>query len=192
MYRYLAMGVLVCVGLSSASADSLTYSVNVDAQDTGVLDDRTFMLPTVGSIDSIVVEVASTWGGDQEMTLTAPDGTQYISMFDETDETSSGNFDMGLVAGDPSLSNAAAYTFVAPVGNPDYADNYAAPGTYDANSWGSGPHAAGMWQFLLEDDASGDPTSIGDVTINYTVPEPTTLGITSILLLVGFAVGRRK
>ena len=193
MSRYRVMVLIVFLGASMAKADSFTYSVDVDTQETGVLDDRSFMLPAVDSIDSIVVEVAATWGGDQEMTLTAPDGTQYVPMLDETDETGSGNFDLGLMAGDPSLANVASYTFVAPTGNADYADNYAAPGTYDANSWGAGPHSAGSWQFLLQDDATGDPTSIGDVTINFTVvPEPSSVGLAWWLLFTVFAARWKK
>ena len=127
-----------------------------------------------------------------EITLTAPDGTQYIPMFDEVDVSGSGNFDMGLVAGDPSLANVGNYVFVGAGGMADYAEDYAAPGTYNANAWGAGPHAAGDWNMLIEDDAAGDPTSIGSVTINYNVvPEPAT-GLMLLAGLAGIGFLRRK
>ena len=142
--------VLVVFCASNVMAQSFSYDVDADSVDSGLIDDRSFNLPAIASIKSIEVEIATTWGGDQEMTLTAPDGTVYVPMFDETDVSGSGNFDMGLAADDASLANVGNYVFLAPAGLPDYADDYAAPGSYDANTWGAGPHAAGLWNFFAE------------------------------------------
>ena len=190
MSMLVALVAVLCAG--TVNAQSFTYDVDVDSLDTGVVDDRTFALPAIESIKSIEIEIAQTWGGDMEITLTAPDGVQYIPMFDEVDDSGSGNFDMGLVAGDPSLANVGNYVWVASGGATSYADDYAAPGTYDANSWGAGPHAAGDWNMLINDDAAGDPTSVGSVTINYNVvPEPTT-GLMLLAGLAGIGFLRRK
>ena len=194
MSRFLNVLVVVLVVFcaSNVMAQSFSYTVDADSVDSGVVDDRIFNLPAIESIKSIEIDIATTWGGDQEITLTAPDGTTYVPMFDTVDETGSGNFDLGLAAGDASLANVGRYVFVPSGGAVDFTDDYSAPGTYDAESWGSGPHAAGDWNMLINDDAGGDPTSIGDVVINYNVvPEPAAL-CSLMLGLAGIGFLRRR
>lgn len=172
-----------------ASADMVTVDYNVDSVNSGVVVEDTISLPSIASIDSVAIDIAQTWGGDLEMTLTSPTGDVFTFMFDEVDSSGSGNFDMGLVPGDGSLANVDAYTFVETGGLTEYAEDFAPGGTYNANAWASGGWDAGDWTLLINDDAGGDDTSIGSVTITYTIPAP---GAIALLGLAGIAGGRRR
>lgn len=156
--------------VANAGSEAFSYDVNVDNQDSGIVSDETFALGDVNSIDSVSIDIAHTFGGDLEIVLTAPDGTPYSLMFDEVDQTGSGNFDMGLAAGNPTLANVDTYTFVESGGSAVYDDSagWVAGGVFNADGWGGGGHAAGDWTLVINDDAGGDGTSIGSVTINYT------------------------
>lgn len=181
------------LGLAGAAmADSYGAAYNVDSVDSGQVVLDTFALPAIASIDSIDLDIAHTWGGDLEIVLTAPDASQYILMFDDVDQTNSGNFDMGLVAANGTLANVATYTFVQTGGLTVWNDSVggvAPGGIYDANAWGAGNHAAGDWTLSIFDDAGGDVTSIGSVLITYTVPAP---GALALLGLAGLAGRRRR
>ena len=179
---------------TSANADTFTIDANVDSIDSGLVFESTFDLGDVESIKSISVDLAHTWGGDIEMTLTnVASGDVYELMFDDVDVSGSGNFDMGVVAGDASLGNVDTYTFVAPGGGmADWADDFAPGGTYDANIWGGG--GSGDWVFTLNDDAAGDPTSVGSIVIDFNpstvIPEPTTFAV--LVGMAGVAAVRRR
>lgn len=152
-----------------SGGDQFTYDVNVDGQDQGLITDDTFSLGFVSSIDSIEIDIAHTWGGDLDIRLTAPDGTVYTLMDNESDQGGSGNFDMGLGPFDGSLANVDTYTFVESGGLSVYDDTggYVVADTFNARSWGGGNHDAGDWNLRIFDDFFGDDTSIGTVTINY-------------------------
>ncbi|MEM7453724.1 MAG: PEP-CTERM sorting domain-containing protein [Planctomycetota bacterium] len=184
----LAAMVMCC----AANADTFTYSPNVDSVDSGVVDDSTFALPEVASINSISIDIAHTWGADLEITLTSPSGDTFVPMFDDVSAGGSGNFDMGVVAGDGSLGNVATYTFVESGGLTEYTDVFSGGGTYNANTWGvNGGEAAGNWNLLIFDDAGGDVTSIGSVTIDFSpIPEPATAGL--VAGLFGLVALRRR
>ena len=76
-------------------------------------------------------------------------------------------FDMGLVAGDGSLTNVAPYTFVESGGIPGFTAPYSEPNTYDAEGWNDGPYSRGEWTLRIRDTNQNRPSSIGDVSINY-------------------------
>jgi len=174
---------------TAASADTFSFDYDVDGLDSGVLVSDTITLPAVASIDSVALELATTWGGDYEITLTSPTGDVFELMFDDVSDASSGNFDMGLVAGDGSLANVDTYTFVEAGGLADFPATFAPGDTYNANAWASGGWAAGDWVLLINDDAGGDPSSVGNVTIEYTIPAP---GAIALLGLAGIAGRRRR
>ncbi|MHC4808935.1 MAG: proprotein convertase P-domain-containing protein [Planctomycetota bacterium] len=190
MKRVLSAAAVAAVA-SVASADTVTVDYNVDSIDSGTVVSDTIALPDVVSIDSITIDIAHTWGGDLEITLTSPTGDVFELMFDDVDTSGSGNFDMGLVGGSGALDNVAPYEFVESGGLPEWDDsNGVAPaGTYNANAWASGGWSAGDWTLLINDDAGGDPTSIGSVTIAYTIPAP---GALALLGLAGLAGRRRR
>lgn len=190
MKKTLAIAATFAVA-SAAAADSIVTPFNVDSVDSGVVVDATIALPAIASLDAVGIDIAHTWGGDLEMTLTSPTGDVFELMFDDVDQGGSGNFDMGLVAGDPSLANVDRYTFVESGGLTVFDDTsgVAAGGTYDANTWFSGGYAAGDWTISIFDDAAGDATSIGSVELVYTVPAP---GALALLGLAGVAGRRRR
>ncbi len=191
MKRVLSAAAVAAVA-SVASADTVTVDYNVDSIDSGTVVSDTIALPDVLSIDSITIDIAHTWGGDLEITLTSPTGDVFNLMFDDVDQSGSGNFDMGQVAGSGGINNVAPYEFVESGGLPVFDDSVggvAPAGTYNANAWASGGWAAGDWTLLINDDAGGDPTSIGSVTIAYTIPAP---GALALLGLAGLAGRRRR
>ena len=109
----------------------------------------------------------------------------------DTDQTGSNNFDLGVVAGDASLANVATYTFVESGGLTvlDDSSGVVPGGTYNANIWGGG--GSGLWTLTFDDTAGGDPTSIGQIVIDFnTIPEPTSAAI--LLGMAGLAVARRR
>lgn len=151
---------------------SYDFDVNADAVDSNDVFDLTFSLNEVSFIESIEVELAHWYASDLEITLTAPDGTQYIPMFDTKSISNSESFKLGaqlLTQGtQSSLSNVAPYVFVAAGGKPAFPDGLAPSSTYNAEAWDSGPHAPGEWTFKVTDDTILlDPTSIGSVSISY-------------------------
>ncbi|MCA9290757.1 MAG: hypothetical protein KDA25_06490 [Phycisphaerales bacterium] len=190
MKKVLALAAMAAL-TSAASADVYNASYNVDSIDSGQVVLDTFALGAVASIDSIAIDIAHTWGGDLEIVLTAPNADTFILMFDDVDQGGSGNFDMGLAAGSGALANAATYTFVQSGGLTVFDDSsgFAPGGTYDANSWSTGGWAAGDWTLSIFDDAGGDVTSIGKVSIAYTVPAP---GAIALLGIAGMVRGRRR
>ena len=100
---------------------------------------------------------------------------------------------MGVVAGDASLANVATYEFVESGGLTVFDDTsgVAPGGTYDANIWGGG--GSGLWTLTFDDTAGGDPTSIGQIVIDFNtsaIPEPTSAAI--LLGMAGLAVARRR
>ena len=190
MKRILSTAAVAAVA-SVASADTVTVDYNVDSIDSGIVVSDTIALPDVLSIDSITIDIAQTWGGDLEITLTSPTGDVFELMFDDVDQSGSGNFDMGLVGGSGALANVAPYEFVESGGLDVFDDSsgVAPAGTYNANAWASGGWSAGDWTLLINDDACGDVTSIGSVTIAYTIPAP---GALALLGLAGLAGRRRR
>ena len=185
---------LLAVFLSNHShADIYFFDVDVDSQEVGTYVDVNFNLKKIASIDSVTIELSHTWGGDLDIVLTAPDNSQYSLMLDETAGPNAGNFDLGQTANNGSLANVAPYTFV-----PSSALNWVGPlsttGTYNSNSWASGPHEAGSWNFTIVDDALGDVGSVGQVAVEYTafivVPEPTIGGL--LLFGCGLFLARRR
>ena len=148
------------------------FEVNADAVDSNDVFDLTFSLNEVSFIESIEAELAHWYASDLEITLTAPDGTQYAPMFDTKSISNAESFKLGaefLTQGtQSSLSNVAPYKFVANGGVPAFPDGLAPSSTYNAESWGSGPHVGGNWTFKVADDTILlDPTSIGKVSIKY-------------------------
>ena len=189
----LAMAAAVLM-TASANADTFTIDANVDSVDNQIVFEQSFDLGDVESIKSISVDFAHTWGGDIVATLTNDaNGTTYELLNGDTDQSGSNNFDLGVVAGDASLANVATYEFVESGGLTVFDDTsgVAPGGTYDANIWGSG--GSGLWTFTVDDTAGGDPTSIGQIVIDFNttaIPEPTSGLI--VLGLAGIAGIRRR
>ena len=192
---FLASALVAMLMATSANADTFTLPLNVDSIDNTTVVNESFSLGEVDSVKSISLDLAHTWGGDLQITLTAPDGSTYVPVFAPTDQTGSGNFDLGVVAGDSSLANVATYTFVESGGLTVFDDTsgVAPSGIYDAFAWGPGNHAAGVWNLLIDDTVGGDPTSVGNFVIDFNtsaIPEPTTFAV--LVGLTGLAVSRRR
>ena len=179
---------------TSANADTFVIDANVDSVDNQIVFETQFDLGDVESIKSISVDLAHTWGGDIVATLTNDaNGTTYELLNGDTDQTGSQNFDLGVVGGDASLANVATYNFVESGGLTVFDDSsgVAPGGTYDANIWGGG--GSGLWTLTFDDTAGGDPTSIGQIVIDFNttaIPEPTSAAI--LLGMAGLAVARRR
>lgn len=80
------------------------------------------------------------------------------------------DFDMGVVAGDGSLSNVGPYVFVESSGTRQFEAPHSVPGIYNADTWekGGAPYVRdGEWKLSLQDVAADDTSSIGLVTIRY-------------------------
>ena len=170
-----------------ASAQSISFDINAEAIDSGVIANIDFALGNILSIDSVVVEMSGTFASDLEIFLTSSDGPVFTIL----DGATGGSADLGLVANDSSLANVDAYTFVASGGSAfdDGGSGFIAGGTYNANAWQSGPFSAGSWNLFINDDFSFDPHSVGTVTINYTVPAPASA---ALLGLGGLVATRRR
>ena len=154
--------------------DEIIYAANVDMIDDGVVIDLDFQTGPQTGLDFIAAELAHTWAGDLQITLTSPEGTQYVAMSDELDPTGSGSFDLGVTPGDASLANVDLYKWMP--GGVSYDVDFAPTGIYEPNAWASGPHAAGTWNLRIVDTVGGDPTSVGRVCVNFqAVPEPATM-----------------
>ena len=187
----LAMAAAVLM-TTSANADTFVIDANVDSVDNQITFETQFDLGDVESIKSISVDLAHTWGGDIVATLTNDaNGTTYELLNGNLDAGGSQNFDLGVVGGDASLANVAKYNFVESGGLTEYDDSsgVAPGGTYNANIWGGG--GSGLWTLTFDDTAGGDPTSIGQIVIDFnTIPEPTSAAI--LLGMAGLAVARRR
>jgi len=182
-------GLAVGATAMAASADFYSVDLNGQSNTSGVIGDHTFALGDVASVDSISMTLATTWGGDFEIFLTASNGTVYTIMNDNAATSGSTNFDMGVVAGNGALSNVATYNFVASGGSAWVAP-HSAGGTYNSNQYPAGGFAAGNWRIFVNDDAGGDVSSVGNFTMHYTlVPAP---GAFALLGLGGLAATRRR
>ena len=190
----LAMAAAVLM-TTSANADTFTIDANVDTLDNTTIFTDSFDLGNVESINSISVDLAHTWGGDIVATLTNDaNGTTYELLNGDLDAGGSNNFDLGIVAEDPSLANVATYTFVdigQGLADLDDSSGVVPGGTYDANIWGGG--GSGLWTLFIDDTVGGDPTSVGSITIDFNtvaIPEPTSALV--VLGLAGIAGIRRR
>ena len=178
---------IACAAFSHVQADIL-YDVDHNIVNFGdpaetVIND-TFSLGAVSSIDSVVIELTHSWAADIDLTLAAPGG----SIFDLTTDNGGS---AGLGDGSSALSGVATYTFVESGGLD--VETISSAGIYTAETWQSGPFAAGDWTLLLVDDADFDAGAVGNVTINGTlasVPEPSTTAF--VLISSAFLLGRRK
>jgi subtilisin-like proprotein convertase family protein len=121
-------------------------------------------------IHSIEIDIASTYAEDLFILLLPPITSgrydEYVPMEDTRASDGSGDYDMGMVAGDASLSNVAPYIFVE-TGGLDFTAPYSSPSIFSADKWGSGNHERGDWNLQIFDNSEGDKFSIGDVTITY-------------------------
>lgn len=186
---------VAAVGIAStAQADSAVFNINTSWASTIADTNVTQALPDMASVQSIVITLAHTWGGDLDIYLNAPGGGTYDFdlFFSETATLpgpSTGNFSLGVLAEDGSLGNVGSYTFNAAGAN-NWTNPHSAPGTYNANALLAGAIAAGTWTFHYGDAISGDGGAIGTVTINYTaVPAP---GALALLGLAGLVGSRRR
>ena len=149
-----------------------SFEANADGDNSNAVFNLTFTLESVDFIESIEVELAHWYASDLEILLTAPDSTQYVPLFDSKSEMGSESFKLGAqllnLSTQSTLENVAPYAFVAAGGLPAFPDELAPASTYDAESWGSGPYAAGEWKFEVKDDTTLlDPTTIGKGVIKY-------------------------
>ena len=129
------------------------------------ITNTTMMLGDVSFITNITVEIASIYGSDLEIILTSPTGDEeYILMLDTVaiegpDDIVLEDYDLGTKAGNPRLRNVGNYTFVETGGLAGFTSPYSPPDVYNADTWASsgGPFSAGDWNFLIRDNAAGDP-----------------------------------
>ncbi|MEM9166710.1 MAG: hypothetical protein AAGB48_06765 [Planctomycetota bacterium] len=175
---------------SAGLASAQSFSFNADIENFGDPAANVFSvdfnLPAIDSIDSIEIELAHSWSNDLDLVLTGPGGEIF-------DITSDNGVSVNLGDGGSLLTGVALYTFVEAAGNGSWADfgfDVDAPGgTYDAETWVSGPFGGGLWNITLDDDANGDDGAVGRVTINYTIPAPASA---ALLGLGGLAAARRR
>jgi subtilisin-like proprotein convertase family protein len=150
---------------------SYRLTANVDTADNAIIVDEEVNLDAVSFIKSIQVDIATIFGEDLFIVLYSPGKDEYVLM--EGTRAIKGpqkrNFDLGKEANDPTLANVAPYVFVEKDGSAGFIAPYSSPGRYNAEKWetGKGPYAAGEWNIFIEDRAVGDPSSIGDVVIEY-------------------------
>jgi subtilisin-like proprotein convertase family protein len=150
---------------------SYRLTANVDTADNAIIVDEEVNLDAVSFIKSIQVDIATKFGEDLFIVLYSPGKDEYVLM--EGTRAIKGpqkrNFDLGKEANDPTLANVAPYVFVEKDGSAGFIAPYSSPGRYNAEKWetGKGPYAAGEWNIFIEDRAVGDPSSIGDVVIEY-------------------------
>ncbi len=104
--------------------------------------------------------------------------------------TNSGNFDLGLVAGNGGLANVGVYTFTG-AGSSTWIAPHSLPGNYNAATWTSGPIAAGDWTLTVNDSVGGDGGAVGNLSVTYTaVPEPASSAL--LLSAVSLLAWRRR
>lgn len=158
--------------------ESCVFRFPVNVEGNGfmqTLTNTTIVLSNVTVISSIEIDIASEYGEDLTIIMTPVNGgaqEEYVLMKDTvaTENTGSGDledFDMGNVAGDGSLSNVGPYVFVDTGGLAGFTAPFSPPGLFNADSWGSGIYNGGKWNFIIQDVARGDVSSIGTVTLKY-------------------------
>ncbi len=175
-------------------AASAQYSVDLDVDNTGNgglagnLLTHNFSMGALDSIDSISMELSSTWGGDFIINLTSDQGASFTLMSVEGGGTFGNNMDMAVI-GPGELSDVATYNFVESGGASWGTSGLQAAGDYNAAVWNGGAIAAANWTLTVDDNANGDTMAVGNFTINGTVPAPSSM---ALLGLGGLVAGRRR
>ena len=178
----------------AANAD-VQYSADLDVDNTGTgglagnILVHNFSMGALDSIDSISMELSSTWGGDFIINLTSDQGASFQLMnVNPGGSTFGDNFEMG-VAGFGELSDVATYNFVASGGGALSGTGLVGAGDYNAVVWDGGAIAAANWTLTVDDNANGDTNAVGNFTVNGTVPAPSSM---ALLGLGGLVAGRRR
>lgn len=184
MKSLIAASFVATAGLASAQSATFDFDIENFGDPAATVIDFDFALGNILSIDSVVIEIAHSWASDIDFSLTSPGGLVFDISSDNGTATDLGD-------GGSLLAGVGTYTFVPAAGNGFWGPSFgvAPSGTYDAETWQSGPFGAGTWNILLIDDANGDDGAVGSITINYTIPAPASA---ALLGLGGLAAARRR
>lgn len=124
----------------------------------------TITVPAIGTIDDVNLSfnLSHTWGGDLLIRLTAPSGTNFVAVNNETSGTGCGS----------SADFAGSYTFDDEAG----AGFSFTPGTYTVGANGSGSmadfegeNAGGIWSLFIDDQCGGDIGTLNSWGLTFVV-----------------------
>ncbi len=155
--------------------DNTTFTVNFGFPPNGTA--------TIDAINSVTIDLTHTFAADVDISLIAPGGAGTFIL--TTDNGGSGNL-------------GGTYTFVQSGGSPPWIGLTGAAvypsGSYNAETWVTGPFNKQGWQLTFGDDLGGDVGTWSNIRIDFdkgvVIPEPT-----SALIMLGaasLAIFRRR
>ncbi|MFC7357734.1 proprotein convertase P-domain-containing protein, partial [Jejudonia soesokkakensis] len=163
--------VIACEGAFTPSPATVTTSPGTTITTTGgVTYTETIDVPFDVAIEDVNVnlDIAHTWVGDLEITLTSPDGTSAFIYNGDQDGCSGDN--LQFIVDDESANVLSSAVCDGQFGTPNQAyaeDNYQ-PSAPAMLSDFDGEMTAGTWTFTVFDDAGGDGGTINSLGLTFT------------------------